>query len=508
MPGGAASSYSFGLRFLGALILAAILGFGWACWESGRNPADIVKSISRAPTPPSPERAPQAPPAPLSPAPPAPPLPPPPPRPPDPRPPDPAERKPPPQQPRSYSAEEMGALRSAIEDLVHRGRFHQAREKVEGSNRLMIPTEALARFRETEDRVGRYAALLHETLKGDAAELPPLTFVSFKSGGKLTVKILKEDADALYFETITGIRSKARREDIDPPARLSPAACAAEVMTEFKRQCGYKGLSVESRPGAPPLSKEGAGRRLTGVQVFSLADFCARNGLGELLAGLFDEALSRDPNLLATVHETKGEHMVNVFLYFLSINAVGDANLTLDLLTARYGDTRVYREKILADEDVGAAVKIVLRRTPEALVKADPKASPGAPPATPIPPPPQPPPPPSATGSAPSAPPAPAPTSTALPPGTAARVSELVAAADRHFDEAMKHLLNSDPNVNPEKWDVENRKALELFMKANTEGYLPAQELYPSGAVPRPLLDRVRETTMRASLCRKRSVRK
>jgi hypothetical protein len=81
-----------------------------------------------------------------------------------------------------------------------------------------------------------------------------------------------------------------------------------------------------------------------------------------------------------------------------------------------------------------------------------------------------------------------------------------VAKGDKAFDEGMKHLLNSDPSANPDGWSKENSAALELFRKANQEAYLVAQDKYSTGW-PQPLLDRVRETTMRVALCRKRSVR-
>ena len=52
---------------------------------------------------------------------------------------------------------------------------------------------------------------------------------------------------------------------------------------------------------------------------------------------------------------------------------------------------------------------------------------------------------------------------------------------------------------------MRTKKALKLFMQANGEGFMPAQDLYATG-VPMALLDRVRETSMRTALCRKRSV--
>ena len=54
---------------------------------------------------------------------------------------------------------------------------------------------------------------------------------------------------------------------------------------------------------------------------------------------------------------------------------------------------------------------------------------------------------------------------------------------------------------------AENKEALKYFMKANSEGYLLAQDEYKDGArVPEPLLDRVREATQRAYFCRKFAV--
>jgi hypothetical protein len=67
------------------------------------------------------------------------------------------------------------------------------------------------------------------------------------------------------------------------------------------------------------------------------------------------------------------------------------------------------------------------------------------------------------------------------------------------------HLRNSDPSINPDTWAEENKKALKLFMQANGEAYMPAQDMYATG-IPAQLLDRVRETSMRTALCRKRSV--
>lgn len=93
-----------------------------------------------------------------------------------------------------------------------------------------------------------------------------------------------------------------------------------------------------------------------------------------------------------------------------------------------------------------------------------------------------------------------------MPGYTPAKILELVALGDRIYAKAMTHLAKSDPKDNP-MWLDENKVALALFQRANQEGYLPAEEEYTADStVPEQLLDRVRETQMRASLCRKRGV--
>lgn len=77
-------------------------------------------------------------------------------------------------------------------------------------------------------------------------------------------------------------------------------------------------------------------------------------------------------------------------------------------------------------------------------------------------------------------------------------VLEKVEWGDRHYARATYLLKHSSPSATSEL-----KEAAELFMKANQEGYLAAQELYGRQTLPQPLLDQIRECTMRASLCRK-----
>ena len=90
-----------------------------------------------------------------------------------------------------------------------------------------------------------------------------------------------------------------------------------------------------------------------------------------------------------------------------------------------------------------------------------------------------------------------------MPAGTPTKVAHLVAQGDDLYLDAMDHLKNSDPGRNPD-WAAEVRKALDLFKKSR-DFYDPAADEYP-GAVPSPLLDRMREANQLVFLCRKRVV--
>ena len=83
----------------------------------------------------------------------------------------------------------------------------------------MIAEEHLEKFSAAEARVLKYHQLLQETTKGGTVAMPPMTRILIKEGGRLVVKPLREDADSIFYETLTGIRSriqKSRCEEIKP----------------------------------------------------------------------------------------------------------------------------------------------------------------------------------------------------------------------------------------------------------------------------------------------------
>jgi outer membrane biosynthesis protein TonB len=515
------NSYGFGGKLIAAIILALLGGYGWACFDTGRSPLAILslfggkeepEPVKAAPSPkPVPKPEPVAvkktePPKPVE---------------------APVVKKtepaPAPIGPRPYSAVDMSILFNETDDLLRRGKFFEARNKIANSSRLQVPQDSLTKFTEYELRVGKYHNLLLETTKGGTIEMPKMTRIVIKNGGKLIVKVLNETPDAVTYETLTGIRSRITKDRCEEIAPLEAVYARVEVNEELKKQARYKSLTLETDALKPLTVKDAPGKNASGLQIFDLADFCARNGANNHLLPLFDEALMRDPDLLVTVHETKADRMVEVLIYFLSINSASDARRTADLLKERYADTKSYKDRVQNDSDVNLAMDTVLKRF-KPMAKLD-KPAPPKPAPLPNKPDPAPetqkpdePKPPDPTPDPVTQKPEPAevvrntdpekpaePTSVSMPDGTNQKISDLVKKGDKLYDEAMVHLRNSDPSINPDTWAEENKKALKLFMQANGECFMPAQDQY-SGSVPGPLLDRVRETSMRTALCRKRSV--
>jgi hypothetical protein len=514
------NSYGFGGKLVVAIIVALLLGYVWACVEEKKSPLELVmrffpasepepskpapppKEIAKAPAPAPVKKDPVKPvEAPVV------------------KPPAPAPAPAP--GPKMYSAVDMSILFRETDDLLRRGKLFEARDKVQNTSRLMIPPESLTQFTDVEARVARYHSLVLETTKGGTIEMPKMTQVLIKNGGKLIVKVLTEDASSITYETLTGIRSKIEKSRCEEIKALEPVYTRAEVGFELKKQADYKGLILEMEPGKPIALKEKSGRKVTGLQIFDLADFCARNGANDKLVPLFDEALARDPDLLTTVHETKADRMVDVLVYFLSIKATYDARKTLEILKDRYAESKSYKERVSGDSEFVTAMDIALtaRKSapPAPLAKAAPPPAPK--PAIEVPglptrekPPGENPKP----TEKPIEPPEPAVrvtdperpidvTSVSMPDSTNQKILDLIAKGDKYFREAMEHLNNCDPRVKPDSAAEENKLALKAFKAAN-ECYIPAQDLYKDARVPEPLLDRVRDCTQRAYFCRKFAV--
>ncbi|HEY3226330.1 MAG TPA: hypothetical protein VGK61_04980 [Planctomycetota bacterium] len=513
--------FGFPGKLLLMVLLSIVGGFLWAMADSGRTFSDVAKIIAPEPGPEATSTAPP-PPAPRG----------------GPLPPGVAPvpgRNPPPEgrgpvAPAGYSVEKMTALFDEVDGHLRQGRIKEARELFRRQNASMVPATQIDRFRRVEEEIGRYHQLLLLTIHGAAIDLPQMAELDLKSGGTLVVKNLQETESEYRFETLTGIKSRLPKGSVLGIRKYEKERAGLLVDEELERQASYRGIRViKEKSGGATAWKfvDGPQGSVSGYIYFQLADFCARNGRNSRLVPLFAEGLKRDPDLPSTVFEKKAEQFVDVFLYFISIRAKEDARGAYDHLVKTYRSSKAYRERVEADRDVREAYADLFDT---AMAEAPKSPAPSAPePPAPAPQPPEPepepePPPPPAPGTPPPPPPPPAPPKpppveadpdrvdgaepTLLPPDAPAKAVELVKKGDELFKEAMKRVLNSSSEKNPEGWAAENKKALELLTKAHDQYYYPAFEAFEKAKKPNPtsLLRRVRQVQMTRVMCRKRAV--
>jgi hypothetical protein len=515
--------FGFSGKLFFAVTTAISVGFLWALWDTGTSPVALAKAFTSSPEPkPDPvKEAAKGPPKDPAKEPVKDPV-----RPPPKDPP----KDPPKEAPRSYDGGFMAAFFTEVDGHLRYGRLKEARDAVGRLNKLLVPMDQLARYREFETRVEGLWRLIQETTPGALLELPQMAQIVFKGGGTsgVFVKNVVETATEYRFETLDGIRSRRAKADVSEFRRLPDGARTAAIDMELEKKAGYKGIKIAWKDDAhSDMSFEHAsGRKVEGIHYFELADFCARNGANKRLGPLFQQAWNLDPNIIDTVHEAKADALVNVLIYFISIRSKEDAKWTLGVLNQRYKTTRAFLEKVEQDDelkkhyeslfDTGAIAKHTDPpkrpdpvRQPDPVTQPDPAKRPD--PIKPPDPSKQPDPAKQPDPVKPDPPdlertdePRPVEAgATQLPETAPARAKELVKKGDAAYAEAMKHLLNSDPNLNPDGWGAENRKALDAFTAA-FESYSQAQDMFGS-EVPQSLLKRFRDTQMSRSLCRKRA---
>jgi hypothetical protein len=390
---------------------------------------------------------------------------------------------------------EWSQHKSTIEKRLTRGKFDEARQAFAKIDREKIPDEGLADFRRLEDRFLFYLRLLAESSPGRLLPPPKLYKFARVSGKEDVAVLITSDEKSYYIETLSGIGTKLSRKSVKgEPVELTPVQAQVHAEEILENRCDGRGilrrkkdeLIVEfydnPKKNPPPNA----------MAYFDMADFCAENGLAELIPMLLDSARERDPNIVATAHEAKAERKIGLLKFYDKNHLKEDMNEEFKLLNARYFDTSVFsREIAWLQSKFGSAVRTE--------------------------PPPPPPPPVEATrpiaGEPPKSPPA-------VPdfegwerdytgPLTLEEAKKKEASGDDLYKKGKQHLQNSDPNENPGGWIAENREALK-FMTQASEEYDIAQTIHQKLGknIPKQLLDKARETNMIRSMCRKRAVSK
>src|SRR5262245_60815823 len=234
--------FHFGAKLVAVVLLAGVAGFVWAMIETGRSPSDILKFFGSKEAPPDgpkselpkesartpdkkdpPKETPKGAPPPV----------------------------PPPPAPRGYNAAEMEALFRDVDDKLKQGRIKEAREKISGFNRLLVPAEHTERFRTTEARADACYRLLLETSPGAAVPMPEMAELVTQNGTRgILVKNLRESGDEWSYETLTGIHGRLPKAQVRELTKLTETGRrAAAVDYELERMCQSRGVSVTRAPG-------------------------------------------------------------------------------------------------------------------------------------------------------------------------------------------------------------------------------------------------------------------
>lgn len=378
----------------------------------------------------------------------------------------------------------LDVLFKEVDLKILRAEYDAAAEQLDRVKEIHVAQkERRATLRSWKSRVRIFRELVRETRKGRIIPMPGMTRLELKNGGKIVARSLLDREGSYSLEEITGIRSRIDKGDVARIKKLDPRTAFWEIWEKLKVLCAPFGIEARDEKENDlfvfrfELEK---GRSVSGERFFALADFCVSNGANRLVTTLFDEALKRDRNLVKKMHEKKGDRLVSLLLYFLSVPSPADVEyLFNEVLQPRYSDTGAFRERLRNDPESLDRLAMILEKPVdlEPDGKEDPPASPGKPA-----------------------------TEESLPEATPDGIRKTIHRGDEYYREAMKHLLRSDPSKSQETWGGENRKALDLFRKA-AGAYAEAQEGYEGTAnIPSALLNRFRETQIRISLCRKRSV--
>ncbi|MHC4607280.1 MAG: hypothetical protein ACYTAF_10195 [Planctomycetota bacterium] len=416
-----------------------------------------------------------------------------------------------------YELKDMQGLFDDLKKLLAEGRILGAQSRIAPYKRSRVPREIIDEFIRYQSRIRSYLDLLSETYPGTTIDVPDMWAILIRDGGRLVVKNLTEREDGYSFETLIGVRSRVEKDRADNVRKLPEDESVHEITEELRELCGRRKVRMNREAGGGYAFTSGSRKKAEGHVFFDLADFCARNGLNARLPELFDAGLERDTSLVQTVHEMKANRMIDVFLYFLSIKERTYADSTHDFLKKRYKDTHAYQNRI--DWEVREAYKALFKEdlrmarttTPPQIRDPDwkppwrekkqqedpaPKPEPkGEPPKN---------------GGETGADTPPKKDTPAVPKTMktmSQKTKKIWQEGDKFYEEAKKHILNSDPNVNPDGYNDEIMKAIKLLSKAR-DNYVTAQELceQEGAKIPTALMIQLREAMMDLWMCRKRAV--
>lgn len=395
-------------------------------------------------------------------------------------------------EPAQMTQQQFKDLLTMIDRTIKRGELDAARAELAKTDRSRIPDGLTNEWNAVNARLKLYFALVAETNMGRLSQPPKVYELLLDTGGQMIVKISTSDDKYIYFETLTGIGSSIETSRLKaPPKELTSGQAVARMEETLISKCKSRNIIVDEVDYLITGFRDSPSRPAAAISFFDMADYCVEHGLNDKAVMLLDEAIKRDQDIVRTVHEEKAKRLLDLLWFSIQIKATDDARETFEKLNSKYSDTVAFamnRDKL--KQHYGPAVKEgpVARADPrpaESRKDPEPTQTPTEAPKTE----------PTETSSA--------PTSTS---GAPDEIQAKIRLGDEHFAKGKKHL--SDYNNNPNDGQAV-RHALKEFTAA-FQAYDEAQNMYErlGMRIPQDLLDKVRETNMIRSMCRKLAVSK
>lgn len=376
--------------------------------------------------------------------------------------------------------------RDRVEIALFRGDLAAAEQAFASIDNGKVPPDVRGWYDDTRPRLAACIALLALTDDGAQSPMPPLFDVTFADGTVRTVRILQRTDATVRMEqfngAIVGLAPSALRGE---PKLLDEKDARFSVLDELTQRAQARTVTIKitargSETGYAASAASGGSP--SAVDYFDLGDFANHWGLAPAVTALFEEAFRSNPGVVGQVEEVKGRRLVKRFLHHFSLRQFDEARRVLAILNDRFARCEAFRE--LADDQMAGIYRDAtgkeLKQDAPALAEAPPPTEP-----TPV-----------------------IETSDVVTDSKdIGEAQKLVNQGDAAYREGMAHVERSSPTSNPNGADEENRRAMRKFQEARGY-YAEAQEIYDNAgeAVPRALMDKLREATSALFVCRKRAV--
>ncbi len=323
------------------------------------------------------------------------------------------DSKAPGQTPQSMTDKAAQTVLAAAEKLYKEAQFAGAVEKLQSVLNSSVEKPLEERAARLSGRARTFADVLDDIPDNQRANPDNMVDVVLMSGNTMRGMLVADTPGEVRIRRPGGLEMGIRKSQVKEVLKLDLARVHEQLEGELAAQ-----LKKRSAP--------------TATDYYELAVFCYKNRLDHRVAEMLEKALEKDPNLNKSLHHQKAKNMYEAYVWFMGRGNQKDAKRLQDQLTAKYADTPYAKMLQETIEELAAATKgSTAGGGGEGPLAAGDNGGSG-----------------SEAGPTPSS-------------GATEQVKELVAKANKLYDEGMDHFNRAEPGSPNRK--EENQKAFQCF---------------------------------------------